>query len=31
MVMKKFEETFGLPRLSEITKTLEKFPDEKQL
>ena len=31
MVMEKIEKTLGLPKLSEFTKTLEKFPDEKQL
>jgi len=31
MVMKRLEETFGLPPLSEIGKTIERFPDQKQL
>ena len=31
MVMDRLEKAFGLPKLSEITKTLEKFPDEKHL
>ena len=31
MVMKRVEEAFGLPRLSQVAETLEKFPDEKQL
>jgi len=31
MVMKKLEETFGLPKLSQIAETFDKFPDEKQL
>ena len=31
MVMEKIEKTFGLPKLSDLPKTLEKFPDEKQL
>lgn len=31
MVIRSLEKSLGLPRLSEITKTLEKFPDEKKL
>ncbi|MBA7593434.1 hypothetical protein ES703_00354 [subsurface metagenome] len=31
MVMDKVEKMLGLPKLSELTKTMEKFPDEKQL
>ena len=31
MVMKKFEETFGLPSLSKVAESFEKFPDEKKL
>lgn len=31
MVMDKLERTLGLPKLSEIGRTLEKFPDDKQL
>ena len=31
MVMDRLEKALGLPKLSEITKTLEKFPDEKHL
>lgn len=31
MVMERIEKTLGLPKLSDLPKTLEKFPDEKQL
>lgn len=31
MVMKKFEETFGLPPLSKVAESFEKLPDEKKL
>ncbi|MBA7469166.1 hypothetical protein ES707_04432 [subsurface metagenome] len=31
MVMERVEKALGLPRLSELTKTMEKFPDEKHL
>lgn len=31
MVLKRLEETLGLPPLTEMSKTLEKFPDEKQV
>lgn len=31
MVLKKIEDAFGLPKLSEIAETLERFPDEKQV
>jgi len=31
MVMERIEKAFGLPKLSEFSKTVEKFPDEKQL
>ena len=31
MVLERLEKTFGLPSLSEITKTLDKVPDEKRL
>ena len=31
MVMQKLEKTLGLPPLSEIGKTMERFPDQKQL
>ena len=31
MVLDRFEKTLGLPSLSEITKTLDKVPDEKRL
>ncbi|MBA7660136.1 hypothetical protein ES703_68135 [subsurface metagenome] len=31
MVMERVEKALGLPKLSELTETLGKFPDEKQL
>jgi len=31
MVMQRVEKAFGLPRLSQVAESLEKFPDEKQL
>jgi len=31
MVVERLEKVLGLPKLSEITKTLENFPDEKRL
>lgn len=31
MVMKKLEETFGLPSLSKVVESFEKLPDEKKL
>ena len=31
MVLGRFEKTLGLPPLAEITKTLDKVPDEKRL
>ncbi len=31
MVLDRLEKTLGLPSLSEITRTLEKVPDEKRL
>ena len=31
MVMEKVEKAFGLPRLSQVAESLEKFPDAKQL
>ncbi len=31
MVMERVEKALGLPKLSDLTKTMEKFPDEKQL
>lgn len=31
MVMERVEKSLGLPRLSALTQTLEKLPDEKQL
>ena len=31
MMMERVEKALGLPKLSELTKTMEKFPDEKQL
>lgn len=31
MVMDKVEQALGLPKLSKIAESLEKFPDEKQL
>lgn len=31
MVMKRVEEVLGLPKLSQVAESLEKFPDQKQL
>ena len=31
MVLERLEKTLGLPPLSEVTKTLDKVPDEKRL
>lgn len=31
MVVEKIEKALGLPKLSEVSKTFEKLPDEKQL